>query len=336
LFCALALACTAGWAQNVKVTPVGTHPGELCGRDRATIFEDPTGIRLLYDPGQSVTGANDPRLGDIDAVLLSHAHGDHIGNLKLKSIGAGTCGKPALVSAAPNSTTAEIAAEKGAALMMTVSMANFLGKKIQGITGKKVGACPTKGGATVVPVASPCRSNTRLGGTHLLKVEGSDQAIEITLVFASHANNVSNELLSDPLKKELIEHGAGIDLGPPTGYVVKFTNGLKVYLTGDTGIHTEMKSVIHDFHHATLVLFNYGPNAMTAESAAYAINDLIQPVSVIVTHPNEVVTEHGKLRAKTRTAAFIKLVKGIPVYPAISGRTMEFNGDGECVKGCAK
>src|SRR5262245_23244389 len=38
-------------AQNVKVTPLGSHAGELCSRDRATLFEDPTGVRLLYDVG---------------------------------------------------------------------------------------------------------------------------------------------------------------------------------------------------------------------------------------------------------------------------------------------
>jgi len=94
--------------------------------------------------------------------------------------------------------------------------------------------------------------------------------------------------------------------------------------------------VIHDLHKANLTLFNYGPNANTASSAAYAVNDLIRPASVIVTHTNEVTTKHGKLMPKSRTTAFIKLVKGIPVYLAISGRTMEFNGEGECVAGCGR
>ena len=48
---ALSAAGGAAWAQNVKITPLGTHPGELCDRDRATIFEDPTGVRILYDAG---------------------------------------------------------------------------------------------------------------------------------------------------------------------------------------------------------------------------------------------------------------------------------------------
>ena len=33
--CALLLATGVAPAQNVKVTPLGTHPGELCNRDRA-------------------------------------------------------------------------------------------------------------------------------------------------------------------------------------------------------------------------------------------------------------------------------------------------------------
>ena len=59
----ISAVCAAASAQNVKVTPLGSHVGELCARDRATVFEDPTGVRILYDPGQSVTGGDDPRLG---------------------------------------------------------------------------------------------------------------------------------------------------------------------------------------------------------------------------------------------------------------------------------
>jgi glyoxylase-like metal-dependent hydrolase (beta-lactamase superfamily II) len=67
-------------AQNVRITPLGSHDGELCPFDRALIFEDPDGTRILYDAGWTVRGGNDPRLGKIDAVLLSHVHGDHIGD----------------------------------------------------------------------------------------------------------------------------------------------------------------------------------------------------------------------------------------------------------------
>jgi len=83
---AFALACAPTWAQNVKITPLGSHDGELYAQDRATLFEDPTGVRILYDPGRSVTGADDARLGDVHVVLLSHAHGDHIGDGKGKCV----------------------------------------------------------------------------------------------------------------------------------------------------------------------------------------------------------------------------------------------------------
>ena len=65
------------YAAGVKITPLGTHAGEFCRYDRAMVFEDPDGTRILYDAGRSVQGANDPRLGKIDAVLLSHVHVDH-------------------------------------------------------------------------------------------------------------------------------------------------------------------------------------------------------------------------------------------------------------------
>ena len=71
-----------------------------------------------------------------------------------------------------------------------------------------------------------------------------------------------------------------------------------------------------------------------ALSAAYAVNELVQPASVIVNHVNEAATSGGKVKPATRTAAFIALVKGRPVYPALSGKTMEFDGAGKCLAGC--
>src|SRR4051794_16056689 len=176
-------------AQNVKITPVGSHPGELCANDRATIFEDPTGVRILYDAGQTVTGAEDARLGAIHVVLLSHAHGDHIGDQKLKAVGAGECANSERVPAVPNSTTAEIAAAKNAALAMAGDMGVFVARKGQNIRGKPVAVCPQAGGVTTVPLAAPCRSNTYLGGTFIAKMPDAPRGVEMTIVFASHANN---------------------------------------------------------------------------------------------------------------------------------------------------
>jgi L-ascorbate metabolism protein UlaG (beta-lactamase superfamily) len=330
---ALALAIAPANAQNVKITPVGSHPGELCANDRATIFEDPTGVRIFYDAGHTVTGPDDARLGTIHVVLLSHAHGDHIGDQKLKALGAGDCANSERLPAGPNSMTAEIAAAKNAAIAMTSDMGVFIGRKVQNILGKPVAVCPQTAGATNVPVAAPCRSNTHLGGAFIAKAPDAAQGVEITIVFASHANNVPLSLLSDVQRANLGADDTSIVLGPPTGYVVKFTNGLVAYLSGDTGIHTEMKTVVNEFHKANLAVLNLGPSAGTVMSGAYAMNELVRPASVILTHPNEAVTEGGKLRPMSRTAALMKQLKPT-AHLAISGRTIEFDGKGKCVAGC--
>jgi L-ascorbate metabolism protein UlaG (beta-lactamase superfamily) len=332
---AAGLAAAPALAQNVKITPLGSHQGELCANDRATLFEDPAGVRILYDAGHTLTGADDPRLGNIHLVLLSHVHGDHIGDQKLKAPGAGTCANSERVPAGPNSMTAEVAAAKGAALVMTSDMSTFIGNKIQHIRGgAPLAFCPQTAGATNVPVATPCRSNTHLGGAFTARAAGATQGVEITIVFASHANNAPLSLLSEAQRANLGPDGTSIVIGPPTGYVVKFSNGLTAYLSGDTGIHTEMKTVVNEFHKANLALLNLGPSAGTVLSGAYAMNELVRPASVILSHPNEAVTEGGKLRPDSRAAALVKLLRGITPQLAISGRTMEFDGKGNCVAGC--
>ena len=317
-------------AQNVKITPLGSHAGELCDRDRATLFEDPSGVRILYDAGHTVTGAADPRLGDVHVVLLSHAHGDHMGDRRLKAQDAGTCATPETVSAAPHSTTAEIAAAKNSALVMMIPMGAFIGKKVEMIREKPTGNCPAD---VVVPLSSACLAGAHLGGTRTVRT-GAGRPVEITVVFAAHDSTVARELLTDPERKNLEADNVSLSLGPPTGYVVQFTNGLRVYLTGDTGIHAEMKNVVSDFYKANLVMFNLGPNAVTPATAAHAVNELIKPAAVIATHVNEAATAGGKVRADSRTAAFMNQVKGRPVHLALSGKTMEFDGSGKCVAGC--
>jgi len=49
---------------------------------------------------------------------------------------------------------------------------------------------------------------------------------------------------------------------------------------------------------------------------------LVQPASVILTQPNEAVTEGGKLRPASRTAALIKQLTSATPHLAISGRTI--------------
>lgn len=330
----LSLVGAPAWAQNVKVTPLGTHPGELCDRDRATIFEDPTGVRILYDAGQSVMGGEDPRLGTIHVTLLSHAHTDHIGDRKITALNSGTCERPETVSALPNGTVAEIAAAKNTSLIMIRNMAFFLARKIQNIRGKPTGTCAEPGGAIAAVQEAPCIAPVELGGTKIVKAAGAASGVEITTVYALHDSTLTRELLTPEQKKILEPDNISVSLGAASGYVIKFTNGLRVYLSGDTGVHTEMRTVVHDYYRANLVVMNFGTNAITSNAAAYAMNELVKPAAVIVSHPNEGVTAGGVLKPTTRIKTFVDLNKGRPVHLAISGRTMEFDGKAACVAGC--
>jgi len=82
------------------------------------------------------------------------------------------------------------------------------------------------------------------------------------------------------------------------------------------------------------MMLNLGPSAVTSKDAAYIANELVRPAAVIASHVNEGATTGGKIRPGSRTATFMSLVEGRPVHPALSGRTMEFNGEGKCLTGC--
>ena len=122
--------------------------------------------------------------------------------------------------------------------------------------------------------------------------------------------------------------------GPPTGYVLTFSNGLSVYLSGDTGVTTEQETVVRDLYKAKLVVMNIGDKFTTGpKEAAWVLNKLIKPNSVIASHANQPSTQGGKVIAGTRVDEFSKLVKA-RVHVPLSGRTMSFNKKGKCTDGC--
>lgn len=99
----------------VKITPLGSHDGDFCRFDRTMIFEDPDGTHLLYDAGRTVAGQEYPRLGDFDVILVSHMHGDHVGDRHIPEANAGECATPDFsVDAVPNTNSVNIALAKGA------------------------------------------------------------------------------------------------------------------------------------------------------------------------------------------------------------------------------
>jgi L-ascorbate metabolism protein UlaG (beta-lactamase superfamily) len=113
-----------------------------------------------------------------------------------------------------------------------------------------------------------------------------------------------------------------------------FSNGLAVYLSGDTGVTAEQDTVVRQFYNAKLVVMNIGDTFTTGPiEAAWVINNLIKPASVIASHANQPSTKGGKVIEGTRVDTFIKASK-VPVHVPISGRTMSFNSGGNCIAGC--
>ncbi|MBK0393529.1 MBL fold metallo-hydrolase [Ramlibacter algicola] len=309
---AAALAAPAA-AQVVKVTPLGGFDGEFCAQDRALVFEDPNGTRVLYDPGRTVMGAEDPRLGKIDIVLVTHTHGDHLGNAHTKAIGAGQCNAPdASVSDLPDGNATRIALAKKAKIVTGSDMPSFFAAKLRALGGNPADSVLARFGGSVT-----------IGG------------VRIATVTAMHSNGLDPDYIPGDLGKAMKSAGIWGDVGLATGYVLKFSNGLAVYLSGDTGITADQDAVVRRLYNAKLAVMNIGDGFTTGPAeAAYVINELVQPASVIASHANEASTSGGKVRPGSKAEAFIKAVK-VPVYLPLSGRMMAFDAGGKCVDGCA-
>lgn len=321
----------------VKVTPLGSHSGELCFDDRALLFEDPTGVRILYDPGFT-TDETDPRLGDVHVILLSHAHADHIGASR-PNRGGGTCAAPARGAANSSTNVGTIAAAKGAAVFVTTELNTFMGLKIQAVRGTATPACVTGGleHETTVPTSSACTAAFGAGASRTVRRGGAPDSVRITGVQAMHPNSIPAVLIDPPGLPSGITGYGGLALG----FVVQFTNGLTAYLTGDTGMFGDMEHVISRFYRPNLVVINigpgnFGPTSLGPLDAGNVIRYLVRPTTVMPSHVQEQATSGGVVRSNTWAARFMIVTRAFAeVVLPVSDVTLAFDGTGRCI-GCPR
>ena len=155
--------------------------------------------------------------------------------------------------------------------------------------------------------------------------------VKIAAVQAVHSNGVAAGLVDAPgVAPGLSGYG-----GSEGGFVIKFTNGLVAYLTGDTGLFGDMDTIISRFYRPTLVVLNMSDTVTLGPTeATFMMKTLIKPRSVVPSHVNEQATSGGVIRGGTRVALFESSVRdSVDVIVPISDITRSFDGSGRCV-GC--
>jgi L-ascorbate metabolism protein UlaG (beta-lactamase superfamily) len=160
---------------------------------------------------------------------------------------------------------------------------------------------------------------------------GSPGLVRIAAVPAVHSNGINNALIETPgVPPGLSGYGGG-----ESGFVVTFTNGLVAYLTGDTGMFGDMSTIIRGYYRPTLVVLNMSDTVtLGPQEAAFAVRELLRPVTVMPSHVNEAATSGGGVQSGTRVERFISNVAAsAEVVVPISDVTRAFDGSGRCI-GC--
>jgi len=336
---------------------LGAAAGEFCVGDRALLFEDPTGVRVLIAPGRTVNGSGDGRLpnpagptGGVHVLLIDHPHVDHVGDVFHTNC-AGTTSTPFAFPLEGNAP--EIAAVHKSAVLVGGELPDFFTQKIRNVSGGVPPAgCPTDiNPATklpfldnrfTVPRTSPCVGVIR-GGTRTAVMSGANEGVKITTIPAFHAAGASrthvDELraTNDQAAPVVADPGVPFGLtgyaGSETGYIIRFTNGLSVLWTGDSGLLGDWATQAR-FYDVNLAVVHGGDVfTMGPEEAAFAVSQLIKPRSAIPEHFNQVSTAGGKVQPGTRVEQFIQLLKGQSksrVIVPLSGKAISCDGNGNC------
>ncbi len=319
----LSLGWSQGQAQDVTITPLGASEGEFCALDRAMLLEDPSGVRILIQPGRTVSGSDDPRLGRVHVVLLDHVHGDHIGD-RIDIACNGSGGTSLAPSGIPN--IAEIAAGKDSAVLVGGEMVPWLRDRIGAAQGSPVGGCGASGltNLTEVSRTTPCVDTLRPGASRELQLNGVATGVRVSTIAVPHSNGIPAPFVDGTLPAGVTGYA-----GTETGYVIRFSNGLSVYWSGDSGLFGDM-ALFSDFYKVNLAIVHIGDIfTMGPDEAAFAVNKLLKPRSVIPTHANEVATTDGIVNSGTRTERFIQQSRK-PVIVPLSGVPIHCDSRGNC------
>ena len=110
-------------------------------------------------------------LATIHVVLLSHAHGDHIGDQKMKAARGRHVRKPrGRVGGAAVRRPREVVAAKNAAVDHGRAARQLhRHARSRRMRGKPTAACPQTGNDLIAPFAAPCLATVQLGGTRVVK-----------------------------------------------------------------------------------------------------------------------------------------------------------------------
>jgi L-ascorbate metabolism protein UlaG (beta-lactamase superfamily) len=317
-----------GWSKGnlVTITPLGAQAGEFCVGDRALLFEDPTGVRVLTAPGRTVRGSTDPRiapLGSIHVILIDHPHVDHIGDVFHNNC-AGTSTSPVPFPSEGNAP--EIAAKQNSAVIVGGEMNSFFTQKILNINGTAPPGCPNSGldNTFTVPRTSPCIGGIR-GGT-LTASMGGQPGVKFTTIPAWHSAGVARAEIDAPN----VPLGLTGYAGSESGFIIRFTNGLTVLWTGDSGLIGDWATQSAFYQPNLAVVHADGLFVMGPNEAAWAVNNLIKPNMVIPEHLNQVSTIGGEVVSGSRLESFIGQVKHGTVIVPLSGIPISCDGKAHC------
>jgi len=110
-------------------------------------------------------------------------------------------------------------------------LAGIIGRLIATVAGSPTAGCPASGltNEMMVPRSAACTAGLGLGAKRTVRHVSAMRGVEITAVAAEHTNELSSAFLIDPEKTDLSSNGLGVYVGLANGFVVTFTNGLKVY-----------------------------------------------------------------------------------------------------------